>query len=515
MALSYARRATPRHAAPAVAHDPSRGSGGNATPGHLPCVSMSTASQAPVHVEIVPGQLRAAVYAHALESQQGTIACWSYVTEGLAAQGQAELVFTLRRDADESPEGFPAEPLQLFSTVHALAGRGQRVGPGGVTEFGEQRLFDHHLLYAAAQPMAGVALPEPCLAALLVTPDELRAVRAFGPSRVLARMGQAMQFYPFPPWSDRRRSGLALARTFELSLLSQIARALAQGVHVGVVDERIVMSVLRSEQGVWRERLAQLPESAPVALLTAIDPAANGCLTWVPGQKGPEAIVPPGSDGTRVCGCFVVFVSEQLDSGGRILEDGLAMQLTRDAWQSVRHALCEGEELSIEGTAGMAFSLTWRDAVAPRPAELGAPSAGDDAAGGTSAGAGAGEGSAGEGKAAAAGGAVALGPVRLLTPEAEFAARASAGDLAAFCHGIQRCAERLLAGQRGPLALRLQVICEPQGHRIGLSHKGDIADEALDRLIDALEQLAPPPVRGEVSFEIELSLADGPRDFPG
>lgn len=479
---------------------------------------MSTASQTPARVEIVPGQLRAAVYAHALESQQGTIACWSYVTEGLAAQGQAELVFTLRRHADEAPEAFPAEPLQLFSTIHALAGRGQRVVPGAVTEFGEQRLFDHHVLYAAAQPMAGVALPVPCLAALLVTPDELRAVRAFGPSRVLARMGQAMQFYPFPPWSDRRRSGLVLARTFEVSLLSRIARATAQGVHVGVVDERIAMTVLRSEQGVWRERLAQLPESVPVALLTAIDPAANGCLTWVPGQKGPEAIVPPGSDGTRVCGCFVVFMSEQPGNSGRILEDGFAMQLTRDAWQSVQHALCEGEELSIDATAGMAFSLTWRDAVAPRPAELGAPSAGAGAAGGTSgagagtsAGAGAGEGEAGEATARTAGGTLALGPVRLLTPEAEFAARASAGDLAAFCHGIQRCAERLLAGHGGPLALRLQVICEPQGHRIGLSHKGDIADEALDRLIDALEQLAPLPVRGEVSFEIELLLADGPR----
>ena len=474
---------------------------------------MSTASQAPVRVEIVPGQLRAAVYAHALESQQGTIACWSYVTEGLAAQGQVELVFTLRRHADESPEAFPAEPLQLFSTIHALAGRGQRVVPGAVTEFGEQRFFDHHVLYAAAQPMAGVALPVPCLAALLVTPDELRAVRAFGPSRVLARMGQATQFYPFPPWSDRRRSGLAMARTFEVSLLSRIARAMAQGVHVGVVDERIAMSVLRSEQGVWRERLAQLPESVPVALLTAIDPEANGCLTWVPGQKGPEAIVPPGSDGTRVCGCFVVFMSEQPSSGGRILEDGFAMQLTRDAWQSVQHALCEGEELSIDATAGMAFSLTWRDPVAPQPAELGAPIAADGAAGATS-GAGAGDGSAGEGTARTAG-ALALGPVHLLTPEAEFAARASAGDLAAFCHGIQRCAERLLAGHDGPLALRLQVICEPQGHRIGLSHKGDIADEALDRLIDALEQLAPLPVRGEVSFEIELLVADGPRGFPG
>jgi hypothetical protein len=490
---------------------------------------MSTATQAPVRVEILPGQLSAAVYTHAIESQQGTIACWSYVTEGLAAHGQAELVFTLRRDPGEAPEGFPAEPLRLFATLHELAVRGQRVGPGGLTEFGERRFFEHHLLYAVAQPMAGVALPVPCLAALLVTPDELRGVRTFGPSRVLARMGQATQFYPFPPWSDRRRAGLALARTFELSLLSQISRAMAQGLHVGLVDDRIVMSALRSEQGLWRERLAQLPETAPLALLTAIDPAASGCLTWVPGQNGPEAIVPPGSDGKRVCGCFVVFVSEQPENGGRIIEDGFAMQLTREAWQSVRRALCEGEELSIAATAGMPFALTWRDPVAPRPAEIVGPVAGGDAdaaaqgahrrvgaevrdAARPSAGAGA---SAAGAASPGGGGTLALGPVRLLVPDAEFAARASADDLAAFCREIQRCAERVLAGHDGSLSLRLQVICRPRSHRVGLSHKGDVTEQTLDRLIDALEQLAPLPVRGEVGFELELILAPGPRDFPG
>jgi hypothetical protein len=63
-----------------------------------------------------------------------------------------------------------------------------------VTEFGERRFFDHHVLYVAAQPLPGVALPSPCLAGLLITDDELRAVRTFGPSRLLARLGQAILY---------------------------------------------------------------------------------------------------------------------------------------------------------------------------------------------------------------------------------------------------------------------------------------------------------------------------------
>jgi hypothetical protein len=45
----------------------------------------------------------------------------------------------------------------------------------------------------------GVPLPPSCLAALLITTDELRAVREFGTTRVLARLGQASGYYPFPP----------------------------------------------------------------------------------------------------------------------------------------------------------------------------------------------------------------------------------------------------------------------------------------------------------------------------
>ena len=443
---------------------------------------------APVRVEIVPGRLSARVYTHDIATQQARIPCWSYVTDGLAAHDQAEIVFTLRREPEE---GVPDPPLQLFAAIHELAERGQRVTAGGQTEFGDGRFFDRHVLYAPAQALSGVPLPPGCLTALLVTPDELRAARTFGSTRVLARMGQAATHYPFPPWADRRRRGMAVDRTLEASALAKLPRASAQDVRATLHGDRIVVSALRSEQPSWSGRLAQLPDRVPIALLTALDPTANGCLVWVPGQKEPEAIVPTGSDASRVCGCFLALFEDQPANAGKILEDGFAMQLTGEAWQALRRALIEGEELAIPATDAMSLALTWRDDEVG-PGEGGWPAHAEAAPAGRP-------------------GKVALGPVRLLMSEAELARQTSADELAAFCRELQRSVERVVADRDEPLELRLQVICRPRSHRVGLSHKGDASDDLLDALIDALEQVPALPVRGEVSFELELAVAVGPR----
>src|SRR6185369_17916157 len=95
----------------------------------------------PVDVEIISGKLSARVYLHELDSRQGAIPCWSYVTDGLTGQQQAELVFTLRRDPGEPSDGFPPDPLQLFATVYQLAAQGKRVTAGSFTQFGDRNFF--------------------------------------------------------------------------------------------------------------------------------------------------------------------------------------------------------------------------------------------------------------------------------------------------------------------------------------------------------------------------------------
>lgn len=447
----------------------------------------------PVRIEIIPGKLSVRVHRHEIETQGGPVPCWSYVTQGLTALQQTEIVFTLRSDPDEAADAFPQDPLRLFAAIHPLAEAGQRVTSGSFTEFGAQGFFGHHLLYVRAQSLTGVTLPASCLAALLVTAEELRAVREFGTTRVLARMGQAAGHYPFPPWSDRQRRGLSFERSFRDSLLAKSPRASAHDVHVGMQGTQVTVSALRSEQSSWQDRLAQVPEAAVLTLLTAIDPTANGCLTWVPGQSGPEAIVPRGSDGSRVCGCFVMFVPEQPAIGALLLEDGFAVKLTTEAWRAIRGALIAGTDLTLPAEGDdMSFALTWRDEIYVSPidariyhAEGGWATHTPDqrAPGGLS------------------------GEIRLLTPENDIVARTSAEELAEFCRQIKLCAEQMLTRHDGAdIVLRLR--CTPEGHAVDLSGKGEVPPDVMQAFFDAIKTL--PPLRvtdGDVSFEMQLSVS--------
>jgi hypothetical protein len=456
---------------------------------------------APVDVEILAGKLAAHVYVHEIASLHEAIPCWSYVSDGLAAHRQTELVFTLRREPDEPVDAFPEDPLRLFASIQEIAEDGQRITSGSFTEFGGNGFFGHHLLYVKALPLPGVTLPVRCLAALQVTSDELRAARAFGTTRVLARLGQASFHYPFPPWADRRRRGLSLARTFETSVLSKISSMSAHDVHVGMQDNQITVSVLRAEQASWPARLAAVPPDVPVALFPAFDPVADGCLTWVPGQKAPEAIIPPGSDGSRLCGCFLAFVAEQPANSGKLLEDGFAMQLTSESWQAIRGALVEGKELSIPASDdGMSLALTWRDEVYVSPIDPTAYAAEGDQ---THLPIPAGARPADPAKA---------GELRFLTSETEIAARTSPDALEAFCRAIMSCTERTLGDCHDELAIVMRLECTPQGHGVQLSGRGDAPPEMIDALFEAIKQLPSLPVReGEVVFEVALTISAGPR----
>lgn len=321
----------------------------------------STTRQFPVTVEIIPGELSARVYLIEINATGGKIPCWLYVSDGLGAHQHREVVFTLRRESGEADAAFPEDPLRLFGTLYQVAAQGKRVTVGGCTEFGARRFFEQHLLYADAQPLSEVTLPPGCLTALLINDDELRAVREFGCTRVLARMGHAANHYPFPTWSERGRRGLSLASTFEQSLLSKTGIRISGRIVVSLNKNRITIGLHRELHARLRGAQLDLPD-APTAFLALRDPAANACLVWEPGQREPTAISPPGSDGSRVCGAYAIVLGEQSHNGGKLFEDGFAVELTDASWAEFRRALFEGTDLVIPATrGGMDFALTWRD----------------------------------------------------------------------------------------------------------------------------------------------------------
>jgi hypothetical protein len=323
-----------------------------------PATSM-TARQFPITIEILPGELRARVYLHEVSATREPIPCWSYVSDGLRAHQHREVVFTLRRERGEADTAFPEDPLELFGMLYRLAAQDHRVTVGGFSELGGRRFFGHHLLYADAQPLPGVTLPLACLTALLINDDELRGVREFGSTRVLARMAYAAKHYPFPTWSERGRRGLSIASTFDKSLLSKIAIRIGGRIVVSLHDNRVTVGIQRELHA--KLQGAQLPD-APTGFLALRDPLANACLVWEAGQREPTAISPPGSDGSRVAGAYAVVLGEQADDGGKLFEDGFTIELTDVSWAKFRRALLDGIDLVIPATAGgMDFALIWRD----------------------------------------------------------------------------------------------------------------------------------------------------------
>ncbi len=321
---------------------------------HLPV------SAFPAEIELVPRALRASIHLHTLATQAGPLTCWSYLSEGLSAFGQKEVVFTISAESDADPGRFPTEPLRFASTLLQLASQGRTVDAGAITELGGAGfMMRRGLTYAKALPLVGVPLPAPSLAAIPLTAEELAVLKIGGQTRVLAALGAAFHHYPFPPWFDRTRKSVITPESTRGTLLADVPHLAAPGTVR--IENNTVLFRLRAEAVVLIGRaLGELPPGAGFALTTEIDAEADGCLIWQAGQEAPSAIAPPGSRGERLSGCFVLFAPDQPEDGGQIFEDGMAVTLTRASMEALRRALANGQTLAIPGQGGkMGFLLSW------------------------------------------------------------------------------------------------------------------------------------------------------------
>jgi hypothetical protein len=308
-------------------------------------------------VEVAPG-LVVSYWNHVVDTAQGQLACGSYVTEGLAAHGQKEMVLTLRQGAGVPEPSSSQEVFQLFATFQQLAAQGRIVRMGGITRFGQRKFLGRHLLYVPTSPLPGVPVPRDAIAAVLLTDGEMELVDAHGPMRVMASLGRVASYYPCPPWSELARPELPVAAVREASRLSRIPLARVGSVRVLQMAGDIV---LRIAPGV-EKGLPRLLEGAPeggFGLTTDFDTEADAWLVWEPGQSSPNAITPPGSRGERVGGCFIAFVPGQAADEGLLVEDGFAWMLTDASWSALRRALTEGQSLALLAEGGRRLRLEW------------------------------------------------------------------------------------------------------------------------------------------------------------
>jgi len=322
---------------------------------------MNDPIQFPVQFELIPGTLGMRVYLHDLDSQAGAVPCWTYVTQGFWEHKQKEFIFSLCRNPEEKAADFPQEPLEFFKAVYRYAEQGRLVDVGDISELAASSLLGHKgLLYISPESYEGIESPNPALTAVLLTEEELSAVKQFGPTRVMARLGQLAHYYPCPPWSDRTRPNLSFSRSMEESILVQFPRLWMRGIRVRMEDNCIKLRLLPQVASLLYDRLKQLPSESSLALLTEIDLSADGCLVWEPGGYHPSAITPAESSGSHLCGCFVAFVPGQAGDGGQLIEDGFLILLTNESWIAIRQAIASSHPLFISSTGdGLSLQLEW------------------------------------------------------------------------------------------------------------------------------------------------------------
>lgn len=298
-----------------------------------------------------------------------------FVTRGLAGFGQKELVFCLKQASSERVRTV----MTLLRTVMQFAAQGRRVDVGGLTEFGQGGIFGR-----SAYTGVGYARPhsvdpliqaagldrEQCLLATVLTREELMACRRFGLARVLARLGEAARFFPYPVWNDIVRNSVLAEAELSQSAFSESGISIVPGIHVIREGDSITVHIARRNRESLSHALYQ--HDAMVLAAELVPGSADGVLVWHPGTVHPVAITARlfavGAGGLsdertlkRLAGCFVALsLSADGRHGASLVEDGFAIFLSAPEWAGFKMAMQAGESFGSAGRDGLlGFYSAW------------------------------------------------------------------------------------------------------------------------------------------------------------
>jgi hypothetical protein len=457
----------------------------------------------PQSVDVIPGKLRVRIFLHEIKYEKEILSCWSYLTDGLVAQKQKEIIFTLRRGPGQRPEDYPRELLDLFETFFHYAVLGQTVDIGESTFFSETGMGGDRdfrgMGYVEPQGFPGVETNGvPLLAGILLKNDEAQIAWDLGLTRVTALLGMKYRFYPCPTWSDLKREPVATLHAMEKSHLSKITRVPARASYY---EERnhIFLSLLPSSLARLPGFLNQLPPTQPLALCTQPDPRANACLVWPSGHEQPVAISPAGSDGSRKTGAFLAFIPEQDTNEIHTVEDGFFLYLTNSAWQKIREALLSGTDVFVPaaGADDASITIVWTE-----PAAYTSPVSGETYTAErwiTY-----GERTLPRKERLA----VSSSRVVLLTSEQDLQARTTADDLGGYTNVIEKTVDAFFThpDRRINRELTIQLALTATEHEVRFIAVPDLSADAAEDLQRALECVPAPKVGGPVKLDLILSL---------
>jgi hypothetical protein len=362
--------------------------------GQLRTKSLTTQREG--RIEIIPQHLYAVVSSENIKTAvDGTLMCWTYLSDGLRSVGQKEVQLTIKQEpAEREP---PPDPLLLYREMYQHAEKGEHVDVGSVITIplGEQasgflgRTDLRGVAYVPLQSSAQQLLPSPTIGALFVTEAEARAASEFGVLRLMAMLGNQHRCFPTVLWNDRARPELPIVESTAKTLLDQIHHLSGPGMYVELRSEgptgiqrapnprvqgdewflqgddsithfaraTIVVTLPRAAASQFASGALPRDSSMPFALIGYPDPTAVASFAWLPGQKQAEIIGYPGHGGRRISGVFAALgPSREGASNSKLAEDGFIILLAPADWSNVRDAVGAGRDVTV-ATSGEASSL--------------------------------------------------------------------------------------------------------------------------------------------------------------
>lgn len=314
----------------------------------------------PVRQEVLPNALSVSIYLHKLPCTGGQSA-WSYVTDGFSKFNQPELVMIIEKGATESESAYPSDPIEFFKSLLGLATQGNVVRAGGSTRLGEgadvfiSKQF-RGTIYLPVEQFEGITLPKDALAVIPVTAEELDACDIGGATRVVGRLSQQSQFYPFPTWCDRKRESVFTKGEIEVMKMepvSQAPTAMIYGAGIIADKDKLSMSVPQAVRDDLNQKLKELPKDTPFRLNLSLDPRANAYYVWEV-QKA-TAVAAKGSDASLMSGSFVMVMPGMKTSQFGPYKDGFMLMLTNEDLSKFKEAVSSGKDCVLESTTSGAY----------------------------------------------------------------------------------------------------------------------------------------------------------------
>ena len=302
--------------------------------------------------------------------------CWTYISSGLHAVNQPEIVFTIRQRDNEDREDFLMVPLEWARILYLAAANDHKnldahclckiyyqdpikVDIGGVvqetnldlwTDFqnlGALVHLEHHGDYVDVPP-----LPYPRHHVMALTHREAAVAEQFGTHRVLSRLTFDTSWFPMPPWIDRDRPDIMSmadnAGSFYITV--PVPSAKIYGLSALIVNETDLLLRVPDDpakRSAFQEYVRRQHEQHHALRFQCYLPSDSECLTsWKTGNKAPQYMAKTQEFSRASLNFFVVAQGQDKDAC-KMVEDGYGLLLTDSTWMRMREAIVQGREWKI------------------------------------------------------------------------------------------------------------------------------------------------------------------------